>query len=300
MPKSTEPLPIRQSDDGKWEVKDAFGNSIKCETKEDAEILANIHVDQDASVLFKYRSMATVEAVEHTIDILKNRRFFCPAPDSFNDPFECRANISFDAPLEVKNERAQKQLMKQNCNITKADAEKYAPTLWKEVEKGGPDRIRSMLYKDAGVVSFSTINDDILMWAHYTGGHNGVCIKFHCTEKNHVDDFFERAYPVQYQKQLPKVNFYTDGPIKKMQAFILTKSEHWNYEQEWRIIVPDAIRKSRYISVPEGVITAIYLGCKITDKNRDVILQNIGAIPAFQAKRKPDAYGLYFEPISDE
>ena len=34
-------LPLRQSDDGKWEVENNPGNWIKCETKADAEILSN-------------------------------------------------------------------------------------------------------------------------------------------------------------------------------------------------------------------------------------------------------------------
>ena len=41
MPKLPEPLPLRQSNDGKWKVKNNSGNWIKCETKEDAKILSN-------------------------------------------------------------------------------------------------------------------------------------------------------------------------------------------------------------------------------------------------------------------
>ena len=36
-----EPLPIRQSDDAKWEVENAPGNWIKCENEEDAKILSD-------------------------------------------------------------------------------------------------------------------------------------------------------------------------------------------------------------------------------------------------------------------
>jgi len=41
MSKAAKPLPLRRSDDGKWEVKNLSGKWIKCETKEDAEILSN-------------------------------------------------------------------------------------------------------------------------------------------------------------------------------------------------------------------------------------------------------------------
>ena len=41
MSKSIKPFPLRQSDDGKWEVEMRAGKWVKCETKEDAKILSN-------------------------------------------------------------------------------------------------------------------------------------------------------------------------------------------------------------------------------------------------------------------
>ena len=41
MTKKAEPLPLRQSDDGKWEVENSSGIWIKCENEEDAKILSN-------------------------------------------------------------------------------------------------------------------------------------------------------------------------------------------------------------------------------------------------------------------
>jgi hypothetical protein len=258
------------------------------------------NMTNDGDVLFKYKSMVTAETAAHTLDILKDQRLFCPSPDSFNDPFECQANISFDAPVEVKNERAKEQLMKENPNMTEAEAEAQTSGRWQQVEKNDNcQEFRRWLYSDTGVVSFSTVKDDILMWAHYAGGHDGVCIEFRCTDKSHVD-FFGQAHPVEYRKELPKINFYTTKPNDKLKALILTKSEHWSYEKEWRIIVPDAVRKSRYILVPSGAFAAVYLGCQISKENRDMLLRSISSAPVrvLQAKRKSDAYGLDFEPIS--
>ena len=44
MPKSAEPLPIRQSDGSKWEVENVPGNWIKCGTEADAKIISNAPV----------------------------------------------------------------------------------------------------------------------------------------------------------------------------------------------------------------------------------------------------------------
>ncbi|MBN2181553.1 MAG: hypothetical protein JW715_06540 [Sedimentisphaerales bacterium] len=47
MPKSTEPLPLRLSDEGIWEVENSPSNWIKCQTKEDADILSNAPVIEE-------------------------------------------------------------------------------------------------------------------------------------------------------------------------------------------------------------------------------------------------------------
>jgi hypothetical protein len=41
MLKKVEPLQLRQSDDGNWEVENVTGHWIKCETKEDAELISD-------------------------------------------------------------------------------------------------------------------------------------------------------------------------------------------------------------------------------------------------------------------
>jgi hypothetical protein len=53
MTKKAEPLPLRQSDDGKWEVENSRGIWIKCENEEDARILSNaLIVLQESSEVF--------------------------------------------------------------------------------------------------------------------------------------------------------------------------------------------------------------------------------------------------------
>jgi len=41
MTNKVKPLPLRQSNDGKWEVENTPGNWIKCDNEEDARILSN-------------------------------------------------------------------------------------------------------------------------------------------------------------------------------------------------------------------------------------------------------------------
>jgi hypothetical protein len=260
-------------------------------------------LQESGAILFKYRSMATETERNYTLDILDNHRLYCPAPASFNDPFECKAEISFKAPINVKNKRAKERLMKEKPHITEAEVEALAPDRWQQVEKKDPEEFPRWLQYDTGVVSFSEINDDILMWSHYAGRHNGVCIEFSCANRDHVD-FFARIFRVHYQEKLPSVNFYTTPKEEQLQAFILTKAKHWEYEKEWRIVIADnTIQNSRYITLPSGIISAIYLGCKISQENRNEILRRVGSsshnnIRVFRAKQRFNAYALGFELIS--
>ena len=198
-------------------------------------------LQESGTILFKYRSMATKTERNYTLDIFDNHRLYCSAPVSFNDPFECRVEISF-----VKNKRAKERLKKINPLMTKI-LEALTPNRVKQMDEGNPEEFLRWLQYDTRVVSFSEINDDILMWSHYAGRHNGVCIEFSCTDKRHAD-FLAQAFPVKYQQELPSINYYATPLIKQLEAFILTKAKHWEYEKERRIVIADTIRDSRYIA----------------------------------------------------
>lgn len=49
--------------------------------------------------LYKYRSVS-----EHSLDCLRNGTMYCAAPDSFNDPFDCRIGITFQSLYQAKYE----------------------------------------------------------------------------------------------------------------------------------------------------------------------------------------------------
>jgi hypothetical protein len=253
-------------------------------------------------VLYKYGSMATQEAKEHTLDILDNLRLYCASPESFNDPFECQAVISFDAPTDIKNELAKNHIMEEKPGISEMEARRLAPPKWQWVESNGEAEFCRWLREDTGVISFSACRDDILMWSHYAGSHDGICIEFKCTDEKHVD-FLSQAHQVRYTQQRPIVNFYTTDRIEKAKAFILTKAERWSYEEEWRMIFPDAGERSRFLNLPTRIISAIYLGCKISPDNRTEVLRRVDSVSSleqiivFQAQRHPSAYCLMFETI---
>jgi len=252
-------------------------------------------------VLYKYRSMANPQDVNYTLDILKNQRIFCAPPSSFNDPFDCRSKLTYEAPEAVKNKVAKDRLIKEKPELAIKEIEKLVTSRWKEIEEYGPEDFFRWLKNDIGVASFASHPDNLLMWSHYAGSHNGICIELSATDESHVD-FISRAQPVQYRHEYPIVNFYMTNKVEKALAHVLTKSEHWSYEHEWRIIV-DSNAEDRFISLPDGLISEVFLGTRITDNNRRLILETVssaaiaGKLRVSQAIVTSDAYELRFDEL---
>jgi len=74
MSKSAKPLPIRQSDDGKWEVENVPGNWIKCETKKEADTLSNAPIVRAKIYETIFPNKALAAELDKTAEILKQYR----------------------------------------------------------------------------------------------------------------------------------------------------------------------------------------------------------------------------------
>jgi len=139
------------------------------------------------------------------------------------------------------------------------------------------------------------------MWSHYADGHKGLCIEFSASNESYLD-FFGRAHPVDYQSDLPVLNFYTDHPLDKVQKYLLTKAIDWSYEKEYRIIEKNRNRK-QYHDFDPILIRRVFLGSCISEKHIQSVQSFVDEIPSnvrpmlLQAQRSPLAYSLEFEPI---
>ena len=86
------------------------------------------------------------------------------------------------------------------------------------------------------------------MWAHYAAAHTGICVGFDAMgfvkhlEGCENDKLQFMIGPVTYQEENPHLD--SDAwTHQNTEAFCLTKSAHWSYEREHRILFyqePDA------------------------------------------------------------
>ena len=110
-------------------------------------------------------------------------QFYFSKPEKFNDPFDFNTDfviedqteenlrVTFDRNRKAyvdKKEFDEKYLINGVPNYK--DFEEYF------IEEGNKSIKNN--FKDWVVLCFSEINDDILMWSHYSDGHRGFCLKF--------------------------------------------------------------------------------------------------------------------------
>jgi len=69
---SAKPLPLRQSEDGTWEVENVAGNWIRCHTEQDARILSNAPVVLEQSYTSVFPDEALAVRLEETAQILED------------------------------------------------------------------------------------------------------------------------------------------------------------------------------------------------------------------------------------
>lgn len=171
----------------------------------------------------------------HSLDILKNKMIWFPTGESLNDPFEFSFHLS----------------------------EKHINGVPINIEKGA--------MKQLGVLSISEINDNILMWSHYSGSHTGFCIEFERTDSNELGNW-DYCMPVLYDDNLPAVKPIELGDKKVVAKILTTKSGLWTYEKEWRILA----KKGNQIYPLPGNITGIVFGYRMPFAKRQEIVEILG------------------------
>jgi hypothetical protein len=129
-----------------------------------------------------------------------------------------------------------------------------------------PHTFAEIAARHLGVICFSQVYDDILMWAHYGEYHRGMVIQFDakCFGEANLD-------PVEYMSDRPPYNpvFDVEG-FEHLARVTRRKSDHWSYEKELRLLVPWELTrertsetgdKMRMFAVPPTAIVRVILGC---------------------------------------
>jgi hypothetical protein len=216
--------------------------------------------------LYKYRA---VDA--DALAMLATDKVYLSRLDAFNDPYEFLICNSDAGSLVDRHDR---------LSVARAC--------------GSPDSEAASLR----VCSLSEEYRDLLMWGHYGDRHRGFCIRFEFREDPKI---CKKLYPVKYQPSLSSNNHTIPGMKNVGQRNILTKSDKWSYEREWRIIgsapQEDASTAEVFASYESAALSGIVFGVRTSELHKALIRTLLkGRCVAFlQAKQQQDDFGLEIE-----
>lgn len=243
-------------------------------------------------VLYKYTKLRMMGRIE---EVVVGNRIFFSSPYDFNDPFDCRPRITIGRSKKERKaaRRWIEAALAKRLGLDRSARRIQARKILTQLE--GNDDITEhykALLGRAGVYCMSARKDHLLMWSHYSASHTGACLAYSTTN----NDFFSRAAKVHYQSSYPIVKLFQQKEDWGQQS-MLTKSDIWAYEEEWRL----TSREPGHLDIPSSALVAIILGCKVTeeDKNsiRELRSRSGRAITLVQAKMHPREYRLQFSDV---
>ena len=230
--------------------------------------------------LYKYKKVVTIEDLEQVADIINNHRLYMPTKKQMNDPLEGNLIPHFQFPVMGQwHYRA----MHKNSPIQVRELEKYH------------------------ILSLSSCERSMQMWAHYAGNYSGVCIEFSTKGK------FREAVPINYNE--PPINeiysfsekiIKSESEIRELNACcqksLLYKSAEWSNEQEYRIIESNDEKPEQdihYFDFNSEEITSINIGHNINTICRDYICELCAKqnIPVYGTWYSDSDYALYLIEI---
>ena len=163
--------------------------------------------------------------------------------------------------------------------------------------------------KEVRVLCLTETYKDILMWGHYTKDHSGGVVRFKCKQDRILN--YEKPFKVVYERERPDSNFISeiiDWTLKIKDTspdatkFLRTKSLHWEYEEEWRLLeIASNEEDMEFRGFSPDELDGIYLGCRMSPEDKEVILNllrnGFNHVKVFRASTNSKKYALDFSQI---
>ncbi len=227
-------------------------------------------------ILYKYRDWDN----ENHKRILYDFEIYLPSPKKFNDPYEASIPFEYDEE-ELKPDKIFIKLI----NMAKQRHPDWDDARIHELAYQG--QVKGLVFDEShkqrqheeykreientfGIFTLTTKKNNFLMWSHYANSHKGFCIGFDSmmlfkTVKGGL-------VPVDYRDDLPK--FLFDEDITEFsRKQLATKSNVWEYEDEYRLIKHLAANKKFYLD--KSCIKELVLGVKMDVKIKFELIEYV-------------------------
>lgn len=225
--------------------------------------------------LFHFRRVLDVEdwLLEH---LFVDGKLYHSAPSKLNDPFECKPHYR-----KPDSEEEWKELLVHIFKVFRENGMREEEARRKIAENLIHPEILYQRLHQSGIetfaelrmCSFTTSNENLLMWSHYGASHTGICVEFDAAIWP-----INGARKVKYQNQYPQMSYPPVEDERNMQAALI-KSKAWEYEEEFRhIFAPGAdafTSDGDSISLHLDTITGLYFGADVGSQQRQRIISMV-------------------------
>ncbi len=186
-------------------------------------------------VLYKY---VPIERAFSCLPEIGDGSLRATPPAALNDPYECALVKDFyeDSPMSGSKELSTAlNQINSATPISERDIkeayERHGSQFWREL-------LLKQLSTRYGVISFSAVKDNPLMWSHYAERAAGFVIAY---SKPELEILARRAgslQSVQYAgRPIPLGGYPPLSDDNNTAPLLSYKAMAWEYEQEWRLIV---------------------------------------------------------------
>jgi len=245
--------------------------------------------------LYRYRCIDSRELPS----IFERQMIYIPSPEKFNDPFDCKPIPDFGKRLKNIRKFQVDALLKREPNASQNRVNEFLsdPNTINFAQRENFDNVIKDVMSKIGVYCLSEVNNDILMWAHYTKSHEGICLIFDTQIPNSI---FNQAFSVQYKVRYAKVNVLNINSLNDFNKTVLTKSRHWKYEKERRIIMTEQEGGFGEYKFPPEALAGVILGARFDYKKWPLIYNWMKKYPInlklYKSIPNPNKYCLDIVP----
>ena len=187
-------------------------------------------------ILYKY---VTPERALTCIPEVGDGTLRATQPAALNDPFECAVMTPYVIPDAAEENR---ELAKVLTDINKSKPVTEEDVHRARLEHGSlftRQLLTEQLSTRFGIVSFASDPGHPLMWSHYTTDGSGFVIGYDCAGLKKLASPADWLRRVKYGNQPPPIlgPIVLVSPETNLPKLLSVKSDHWSYENEWRLIV---------------------------------------------------------------
>ncbi len=204
--------------------------------------------------------------------IVSSRMLKFNNPKNFNDPFDCNIDLlQFDFSdccdevlfdIEESKKNAKKSFENYPKEYVETSLKNILTDSYIESEYR---RIQLKKIDKSSICCFSLDYMDTTMWSHYADKHKGICLVFAladtCPLENEI--YWKRMSmsPVNYSN-LKSVN-YLKSKEAAINNLFFTKSNDWNYENEWRMFILE--ENVKFIKFKPEFLKGVIFGVNVSE-----------------------------------